>query len=387
MDGLRILAVPGIGEVEAGTDLSELIGSALLAANLLPQDGDILCVTSKVVSKARGLTAEGTDKRAVVAEQSVRVVAERMTATGPTRIVEGRHGVVMAGAGVDASNAGPSGRLLLLPDDPDAAAADLLVDLTAYLRLRLGRSPRLGLIVSDTAGRPWRGGQTDFALGAAGVRVLLDHRGGQDADGRPLEVTAIAVADEIAAAADLVKGKAEGLPVALIRGLEALVVSGEPGARRLLRTGPGDFFALGHVEAARAALGAAPGSPIAASVGIRAVGTESLDDRVARAIRLAVDVDPVVAGTLEVALERTDATIQVRLSGADPYAVGRAHARLEVALWSEGLSPESLPCAGGRRATGPTQTPEGDSAQQGRRDGILIVVTDPHAPGPREEPR
>ena len=208
---VRIIPVPGIGEIRSGDDLAEVIGVALLAGEAGVCEGDILCVTSKILSKAHGLRAAGTDRRAVVADQSVRVIAERSTRTGPTRIVEGRHGVVMAAAGVDSSNTGAHEAMLLLPDDPDRAAADLLRDLTAYLRSRVGRTIDIGLVLTDTAGRPWRSGQIDFALGAAGVHVLHDYRGGVDADGRPLEVTVIAVADELAAALSLSEEEREAI--------------------------------------------------------------------------------------------------------------------------------------------------------------------------------
>ncbi|MCA0290095.1 MAG: coenzyme F420-0:L-glutamate ligase [Actinobacteria bacterium] len=356
---LEVLAVPGIGEIAPGTDLAVAIGDALLAADLAPGDGDILCVTSKVISKARGLVAGTLDKRAAVAEQTVRVVAERMTATGVTRIVEGRHGVVMAGAGVDASNTGPEGQILLLPDDPDAAASDLLAGLTGYFRSRLGRSPDLGIVVSDTAGRAWRGGQTDFALGAAGVRVLEDYRGRLDADGRPMEVTAVAVADEIAAAADLVKGKVERVPVALVRGLAHLVRTrhdthhftaagdappsdpraADVGARRLIRTGRGDFFAMGHIEGVRAALGVPPGTDVASRAGIRSVTAESLGERLQRALRVALDNDPGGPAPVQAHIEHAETgDALVTLHGTEDYAMGRARARLEVALWSESLT-------------------------------------------------
>lgn len=338
---VRIIPVQGIPEIVRDCDLGAVIGGAIAAGGEALRDGDILAVTSKIASKALGLTAVGTDKRAVVREQSVRVVAERMTSTGATRIVEGRHGVVMAGAGIDASNTGPAETLLLLPDDPDEVSRELLESLTAYLRLTLGQAPDLGLVLTDTAGRPWRGGQTDFALGAAGLRVLADYRGCSDVDGRPLEVTAIAVADEIAAAADLVKGKLAQVPVAILRGLGHLVEPGTAtGARRLVRTGPGDFFAMGHVEAARAALGVDPGSPLAEAAGIRSVNVESVPDRLARAVRVALLADPRGSSVRAETRELPDGRVEVLMTCPDAYAVGRATARLEVALWSEGLGEE-----------------------------------------------
>ena len=272
------------GDVRADADLRGAQDAGPLA------DGDVLVVTSKVVSKSLDLRGPLHERAKVVAEQSVRVVAERSTPSGVAQIVEGRSGVVAAAAGVDASNVGPTGHLLLLPADPDAVARQLRAAFEA-------RCPgvRIGVILSDTAGRPWRTGQTDFALGAAGVAVVADHRDDVDVDGRPMGVTVRAIADELAAAADLVKGKVQACPVALIRGAAAWVLPpGEhgPGAAGLLRRGPGDFFAMGHVEAIRAALGVGPGSDAATQVGIRAVHPEASADRLARALRVGEAVQP-----------------------------------------------------------------------------------------------
>ena len=170
---------------------------------------------------------------------------------GVTRIVENRQGLVLAAAGVDGSNT-PDGLVLLLPIDPDASARAIC----AALRERTGL--RLGVIVTDTAGRPWREGQTDIAIGAAGLAVLDDLRGTTDASGRRLDVTVAAVADEIAGAADLVKGKTSGNPVAVVRGLGRLVgrlvgdLDAEPdarGASLLQRSSESDMFRLGTAEA------------------------------------------------------------------------------------------------------------------------------------------
>ena len=164
-------------------------------------------------------------------------------AGGITRIVENRNGLVLAAAGVDASNT-PIGTVLLLPVDPDASAR------TLCQRLRERTGLTLGVILSDTLGRPWRRGQTDAAIGAAGVRVLDDLRGSVDGQGRTLEVTIPAVGDEIAAAGDLVKSKASGLPVAVVRGLAHLVTDlSEPGARSIVRPAAEDMFHLGSEEA------------------------------------------------------------------------------------------------------------------------------------------
>ena len=199
----RVWAVPGLPEVQPGDDLAKLIATAEPGL----ADGDILLVTSKIVSKAEGRITEAADREAAIDAETVRVVARR----GSLRIVENRQGLVMAAAGVDASNT-PAGTVLLLPEDPDASAAAI----RAGLRDALG--VEVGVIVTDTFGRPWRDGLTDVAIGAAGVRVLDDLRGSTDKHGNPLSATVVALADELAAAGDLVKGKAGGLPVAVVRG-------------------------------------------------------------------------------------------------------------------------------------------------------------------------
>jgi coenzyme F420-0:L-glutamate ligase/coenzyme F420-1:gamma-L-glutamate ligase len=239
---LAIWAVDGIPEVNPGDDLARLIGDAV---DGLLEDGDILAVTSKVVSKAEGRLVAATDREDAITSQTVRVVASREHAHGTTRIVENPLGLVLAAAGVDSSNA-PDGTVLLLPEDPDASARALCI----ALRERFGI--RIGVLVTDTLGRPWREGQTDAAIGAAGVHVLDDLRGTLDASGRRLDVTVPAVADEIASAADLVKGKAAGRPVAVVRGLGRLVGDLElPGARSVVRAADHDLFRLGSDEAWR----------------------------------------------------------------------------------------------------------------------------------------
>lgn len=252
--GLELWAPDGIGEVRPGDDLARLVGDAVAADPRGCRDGDILVVTSKIVSKAEGRVVAASDREAAITAETVRVVATR----GPTRIVENRIGIVAAAAGVDASNT-PEGTVLLLPEDPDASARRLC----AALRERFGVP--VGVIVSDTLGRPWRIGQTDAAIGAAGMRVVDDLRGGVDAHGRPLTVTVAAVADEIAAAADLVKGKSLGRPVAVVRGLSRYVTPAvdAPGARTLQRPPADDMFPLGSAEAYAA--GFAAGSAAAAS--------------------------------------------------------------------------------------------------------------------------
>ena len=240
MRGIELWALDGIPEIAPGDDLASLIGDAIEADAAGIRDGDVLVVTSKIVSKAEGRMVQAADREDAITAETVRVVATR----GATRIVENRLGVVGAAAGVDASNT-PDGTVLLLPVDPDRSARELC----ATLRERFG--VRLGVIVSDTLGRAWRIGQTDIAIGAAGMHVIDDLRGTTDTQGRPLAVTVPVVADELAGAADLVKGKATGLPVAVVRGAGRLVTDevDTPGARILPRTGEHDMFRLGTDEA------------------------------------------------------------------------------------------------------------------------------------------
>ncbi|MFD8599913.1 coenzyme F420-0:L-glutamate ligase [Kitasatospora sp. NPDC059646] len=238
-DGLRLLPVTGLPEVAAGDDLAELIAKAAEFA-----DGDIVVVTSKVVSKAEGRLLHADDREAAIDAETVRVVARR----GRTRIVENRNGLVMAAAGVDASNTAP-GTVLLLPVDPDGSASRI----RARLQELTGR--RLAVLITDTFGRPWRSGLTDVAIGAAGLTVLDDHRGRTDTHGNELHMTVTATADELAAAADLVKGKATGTPVAVVRGLPHLVTEDDgDGARALVRAAESDMFRLGTSEAVREAV-------------------------------------------------------------------------------------------------------------------------------------
>lgn len=234
----EVRALPGIPEVRPGDDLAKLIADT--APGL--RDGDVLLVTSKIVSKAEGRIVRASSREEAIDAETVRVVARR----GPLRIVENRQGLVMAAAGVDASNTEP-GTVLLLPEDPDASAAAIRAGLRSLL------SVDVGVVVTDTFGRPWRAGLTDVAIGAAGVHVLDDLRGGTDAHGNPLSATVVATADELAAAGDLVKGKAAGLPVAVVRGLGHLV-GATATARDLVRPAADDMFRLGTSEAVREAV-------------------------------------------------------------------------------------------------------------------------------------
>jgi coenzyme F420-0:L-glutamate ligase / coenzyme F420-1:gamma-L-glutamate ligase len=322
----------GFPEVREGDDIADLVLEALQHNEIQLVDGDILVVSSKVVSKAMGLTSLAAEQEDVVLSQAVRTVAERRTPSGITRIVESAAGPVMTAAGVDASNTADQSIVLLLPDDPDFAAAQIRRRLQTGWATVSGKHLALGVILSDTAGRPWRIGQTDFALGAAGIQVVDDLRGSTDADGRILSVTERCVADEIAAAADLVKGKTSGVPVAHVRGLGQYVREGESatGARDLVRTGPGDWFGYGRAEAVRAALGVEPGTAAASEVGIPSIGSETLADKASRALRIALLTCPETSGHVD--------GDSVRIEAPDDFTLGVAATRAEVALHGEGLT-------------------------------------------------
>ena len=236
---LEVLAPGGIGEVEAGDDLV-----ALVLRHCTLADGDVVAVTSKVVSKAEGQVRDGDRETALEAE-TARVVARR----GPTTIVRTHHGLTMAAAGIDASNVA-AGSHVLLPADPDASARRIRAGIAAG-------GPNVGVIVTDTAGRAWRTGQTDIAIGAAGLVVAESFAGRHDTHGNPLVVTEPAVADELAGAAELASGKLGGRPIRVLRGRSDLVLPrGEdgPGAVALLRADDADMFGYGAREAVLQAL-------------------------------------------------------------------------------------------------------------------------------------
>ncbi|HEY9293459.1 MAG TPA: coenzyme F420-0:L-glutamate ligase [Microlunatus sp.] len=247
---ITIFAPDGIGEVNPGDDVAEIIISALAESRQSLVDGDVLVVTSKIISKAEGQFADAEDRQRMIDAETVRTVARRQS----MGIVETKHGLTQAGAGVDNSNV-EAGRILLLPVDSDVSAETLRSALSDHFGVRIG------VIISDTAGRVWRIGQIDHAIGSAGVRVLDSYAGRTDDYGNELHVTSVAIADELAAAADLAKTKLRGRPVAIIRGVGEHLVDPGPSARDVLRTGAEDLFWRGSREAVLGALLDAVGHP------------------------------------------------------------------------------------------------------------------------------
>ena len=237
---VEIHPVGGMPEVRPGDDVARLIDRALRATGVRLRDGDVLAVTQKIVSKAEGRVvreADGPGKQGWVERETRRVVARR----GDLLIAETHQGFVCANAGVDASNVA-EGLLSLLPEDPDASAE----------RIRAGVATLTGadvaVVVTDTFGRPWREGLTNVAIGAAGLPPLVDLRGRTDAHGRSLEATIVALADEIAAASGLVVGKADGVPVAILRGIEPPAWAPHAPARALIRDPDTDLFRQGSID-------------------------------------------------------------------------------------------------------------------------------------------
>ncbi|WP_424232842.1 coenzyme F420-0:L-glutamate ligase [Actinophytocola sp.] len=328
---VEILAVEGLPEFRPGDDLSGAIASA---ARWL-RSGDIVVVTSKVVSKVEGRLVrvpadpEERDRirRRLVFEESVRIIARKAR----TLITENHLGIVQAASGIDASNVAAD-ELALLPADPDASARALRFG----LRERLG--VEVAVVITDTMGRAWRVGQTDAAIGSSGMAVLHGYRGQIDRQGNELAVTEIAVADEVAAAADLVKGKLGALPVAIVRGLA--IGSETATARDLVRPVDEDLFRLGTEEAVaqgrrEAVLLAGP---------VRSFTNEPVADDV---LRDAVAAALTVSGQVRfahVAEQRKrlldelaiDATEIVLVSG-DEFEAGAAVRGLVVALAAEGI--------------------------------------------------
>lgn len=231
MERLEILAVAGIGDVSKGDDLAALISDAASAQATPLADGDVVVVTQKIVSKAEGRIVDCPDDAArlrLAVDEAVRILRRR----GDLVITETRHGFVCANSGVDASNV-PDGKAALLPVDPDRSAR--------RIRDGLAGTADVGVLITDTFGRAWRLGLTDVAIGVAGIAPIVDLRGERDWTGRELAVTEIAVADEIASAAELVMGKASGCPVAIVRGYSG-PRSAEASAAQLVRPPNEDLF-------------------------------------------------------------------------------------------------------------------------------------------------
>jgi coenzyme F420-0:L-glutamate ligase/coenzyme F420-1:gamma-L-glutamate ligase len=330
-DGLEILPVRGMGDVTPGDDLAAMIAGA---APWL-RDGDVLVVTSKIVSKAEGrlveVPADGPEREAaredILTAETVRTVARR----GRTAIVQTRHGFVMAAAGIDASNIDKT-HLVLLPVDPDASARALRSALREHHGLDVA------VIVSDTMGRTWRNGLTDVALGAAGISPVRDHRGETDPYGNELQLTEMAVVDELAGAGELIKGKCDQVPVAVVRGYPgAGAGSGDgPGAVALIRDPAEDMFSLGTAEARAAGRtdialladpAGLPGGPVDRAALGRAMTT------VSRAI---------ASGTVLTATDAATAAVRCTAPpGSGPAGLIRLGAdvhRLRAALAAEGLA-------------------------------------------------
>jgi coenzyme F420-0:L-glutamate ligase / coenzyme F420-1:gamma-L-glutamate ligase len=319
---IEIWGVDGIPEVEVGDDLGHL----LIRADADLRDGDIVVVTSKIVSKAEGRLVPGA-RDDHIAGETARVVARR----GDTQIVETHHGFVMAAAGIDASNV-PAGMVALLPVDADASARNI------HYTLRAEIGVNVAVIISDTMGRPWRDGVVDTAIGAAGLDVLWDLRGQRDAAGHLLEATVIAIGDELASAGDLVKGKLTSTPVAVIRGFPFTTNDSDRGARPLIRPSTDDMFRLGTREAKHAVV--ADSAPVAAGANANSTNYKIQVQRAA---------DSVPSADVELVVGELGATVT---AFGEPLAVGFALGRLATALAAENL-----------RCTQPAATPTGAVTQ------------------------
>ena len=236
MTALTVIPLEGIPEIRTGDDLGDIIAVAAAASSVELQNEDVLVVTQKIVSKAEGAMEEidasdPLSHKPLVERESVRILRRR----GELIISETKHGFVCANAGIDLSNV-ERGQAALLPDDSDRSARRIRDQLLGRLGVEVG------VIVSDTFGRPWRRGVTDVAIGCAGIAAVIDLRGSTDALGRELMVTEVCIVDEIAAAADLVMGKARNVPVAVVRGLESAWFRSGSVADEVIRPPEDDLF-------------------------------------------------------------------------------------------------------------------------------------------------
>jgi coenzyme F420-0:L-glutamate ligase / coenzyme F420-1:gamma-L-glutamate ligase len=248
MTALQVVSLGAFPVIGPGDDLAAMITERIGEVrwpdgSLGVCDGDVIVITSKVVAKSQGRIRPANERLDAIESETVRIVATKQTPHGPVRIVQTRDGLVLAAAGVDASNTDQD-TIVLLPDAPDEAAR------TLRRRLMDATGTRIGVVITDTMGRPWRLGVTDVAIGCAGVAPLDDLTGTTDGFGRVLETTMIASADEIASAAELVQGKSAGQPVAVVRGMARVVTADDgPGARAIVRPIDEDLFPLGSHEA------------------------------------------------------------------------------------------------------------------------------------------
>ena len=361
---VTVRPVQGLPEVSTGDDLAGLLADAL--APMALAEGDVVVVTQKVVSKAEGRIASTADRDAVVAAETVRVVARRADLV----IAETAHGFVCANAGVDGSNVA-DGLLTLLPEDPDGSARRLRDALAARLGLE-----RLGLVITDTFGRPWREGLVDVAIGVAGMPATVDLRGTADHTGRELEVTVMALADQVATAAGVVMGKAARVPAAVVRGIAWESDAGVAAdlvrapaddlfresplqslhARRTIRSfGPGDVPREVVAEAVAAACTApAPHHtrPWRFLALDSAPAKRALLGAIAEAWRADLRADATPEEVIERRIARSDAVLGaaptlivplVRFDGAHPYAdEGRAGAEREMFLLAAGAAIQTL---------------------------------------------
>jgi coenzyme F420-0:L-glutamate ligase/coenzyme F420-1:gamma-L-glutamate ligase len=338
---LEILALSW-PEVRPGDDLT-----SLLLDSWTPYDGDVVTVTSKVVSKAEAMAVEG-ERPAAIAAEAVRVLARR----GESVIAETRHGLVMAAAGVDASNV-EAGHALLLPREPDVTAR--LIRQQIFER----SGANVAVVVTDTAGRAWRNGQIDLAIGCAGLSALTDLSGTTDAYGNTLVVTAPATADEIASAADLVKGKLAGRPAAVLRGLAALVLPpGDHGlgAAELIRPSDQDLFGLGTREAATAA--ALRSDPVALAH---------------FPPRVPIDPEPFA----DLVSERSDVRLEVEVDGTSRWRLAlliRDGASEEAAVHAGRLWERCAVLAAAHRLVEPDDVPTGPASVEPGWHGIATAT-------------